>query len=130
MANDEISFAYLNDVVLAMELKPESYAGGDIPGYVWVLTYNAQDDSYETAWAGPGLNGLTNDSKLKIESNDGDNYVLMEEMEVDGDEYVARHEIQAQEDSIQWVIYQGKKGQDLRKIVEHDMSRQDKDLAE
>ena len=128
-STDEVSFTSFNDIVLVMEMKPESLTEREIPGYVWVVTYNAQKDAYETAWAGPALRGLSDNSELKIESDEGNTYVLMEEWETDGDEYVARHEIQPQGDQMQWVIYQSKNGGDLRKVLEQDMTRQEMDVA-
>lgn len=98
-------------------------------GYVWLVTYNAQEEGYETAWIGPSLRGLSDHSKLIIESNDGDKYVLLEEFQDEGDEVKVRHEIQPQENGIQWVVYESKNGQDFRKVLQHDMKRKEMDIT-
>lgn len=119
---EEVSFKYYNDIVLVGEMKYETRYNDEIPGPVWVITYNAQDNIYETSWIGPNLRGLM-DSKLKMEKREGNNYHFMEEFEVDDEEYNIRHEIEANGNNVKWTTYESKNGQDFRKVAMHDMTK-------
>ncbi len=119
---EEISFKYHNDLVLIGEMKPEERSKEEIPGPVWVVTYNAQDDSYETSWIGPNLRGLL-DSKLRIEKKEANNYHFMEEFKENEEEFLLRHEIQANGSSVKWTTYQSKNGDEFKKVAMHNMTK-------
>lgn len=127
--NGQVSFTYFNDLVLVGEMKPEARENEEIPGYVWLVTYNAQDDAYETAWVGPGLRGLSDQSKLQVESNEGGKYVLKEEFEYDENNYITRHEIEPRGNTLQWIVYESKNGEDFKKVAQHDMTRNQLDIT-
>jgi hypothetical protein len=118
----EMSYTYANDMVLVAEMKPQSMAKNEIRGQVWVITYNAQEDRFETAWVEPNLRGLLL-STMKLESQEGNKHIYLEEFKEDGDQFVLRHEIVPEGNSIQWVMYESKNGQDFRKMLQADMTR-------
>lgn len=118
----EASYTFANDMVLVAEMKPQAMAKNDLRGQVWVITYNAQEDRFETAWIEPSLRGLLL-STMKLESQEGNKHIYLEEFKEDGEEYVLRHEILPEGNSIQWVMYESKNGQEFRKMFQADMSR-------
>jgi tetratricopeptide (TPR) repeat protein len=118
----EVSFNYFNDIVLVGEMKPKSRENQEIRGHVWVITYNAQEDVYETAWVDADLKGLMA-SKMKIQNKEGNKHIFLEEFMEDEDAFNIRHEIVPQGNTIQWVMYESKNGQEFRKMFQVDMSK-------
>lgn len=118
----EVTFNYLNNIVLVGEMKPKSRENEEIRGQVWVITYNAQEDVYETAWIDPSLRGLMG-SKMKTQSKEGDKHVFLEEFREDENAFSIRHEIVPQGNTIQWVMYESKNGQEFRKMYQVNMSK-------
>lgn len=120
----EVTFSYLNNMVLVGEMKPQRMASGEVPGPVWVITYNAQKDGYETAWIEPNMRGLMF-STLKMESKEGDKYILTEEFTEEDDNFVIRHEILPQANTVQWEMFLSKNGSEFRKSDQIEMSKMD-----
>lgn len=117
-----ISFKTLNDMVLVAEVQEGTRVNDAIPGPVWIISYNAQNDTYESAWMDPSMTGLQ-DSELKLKSKDKSKIVLEESYEEDGAEHLVRHEIMPKGNTIQWVMYSSKNGEEFRKTDQFEMSR-------
>lgn len=120
----EATFSYLNNMVLVGEMKQQRMANDEVRGPVWVISYNAQKDGYETAWIDPSMRGLMN-STLKFEEKEGEKYILTEEFTEEDDRYVLRHEIRPQANTVQWEIFLSKNGQEFRKSDQIEMSKMD-----
>lgn len=118
----EVSFKYYNDLVLVGEIKDEDRSNEEIPGPVWIVTYNAQDETYDTSWVGPNLRGLL-DSKLTIDKKEGNNYQFMEEFLEDEEVFILRHEIEANGNNVKWTTFESRNGNDFRKVAMHDMTK-------
>ncbi|EMR04779.1 hypothetical protein [Cesiribacter andamanensis] len=120
----DVTFSFANDMVMIVEMKQHARANSDIPGSVWVITYNAQRDVYETAWVDPSQRGLQ-PSVLTPQAAEGNKQIYLEEFTEDDTRYVLRHEIIPQGNTVQWTMFESKNGQDFRKMYQMDMSRQE-----
>lgn len=118
----EVTFSYANDIVLVGEMKPTYMANEPVRGQVWVITYNAQTDNFETAWIDSNLKGLSI-SSMKALPREGNKMVYLEEFKEDDDQMSIRHEILPQGNTIQWVMFESKNGREFRKFFQVDMAK-------